>query len=311
MSGMMRVCLVGVVALLAFAAIGERSRQPNGTPTAEAATSPTPVVTRRQRPGDLATRESLQASIDLLQRQRRHHAEILDRYVVGSAEGEHIVQFYRRHAVYSLLKGHEMGAPGATQIILSREERERGLGQHPQDFEITVADFAVRRLNGVGLAAQWNFSRDRNELFAPSENGYTPLWEAAVLGHELRHAYDHAMQIEPPNSAGRAFLEGEVRAYLLELEILDRATNGAYSRELDAILAERPSTSTGWLVTIPDAAIERLHRLFDPPRTEDERATRLGSFLILINFRLIEREHLPPSARAEAVQTVMASTNGP
>jgi hypothetical protein len=34
-------------------------------------------------------------------------------------------------------------------------------------------------------------------------------------------------------------------------------------------------------------------------------------FLILINFRLIEREHLPPSARAEAVQTVMASTNGP
>lgn len=61
---------------------------------------------------------------------------------------------------------------------------------------------------------------------------FTPLWAGFVLFHELSHVYDLASGLESCDRNSEEFAQGEMRAYHLEMVLVDAYTQGGLTAAL-------------------------------------------------------------------------------
>ncbi len=217
------------------------------------------------------------------------YEHVLTTSVAGDTRGEELAAFFRDHAIFSQLIGN-----GATRGLVSGTSPDELLRQRhdPLTFEVTPSSLEERQANGLQVMASWQWEPGRNELFVPRIKTFTDPWAGIVFAHEISHAYDAVTGNEPrglpPNDA--RFLDGEIRAYQLEFRLLDRLTNGRLRTSLGAIVAQHSEDigQQSWFMP-DDTEIASLEALFPEARSNEERATRLGSYVIQLNFLLNER----------------------
>lgn len=66
----------------------------------------------------------------------------------------------------------------------------------------------------------------------------TPEWAGMILLHELVHLYDRMSGYEPKRPSRREYLEGETRAYMIEISGANRITNHQFSRAVRAFVVK-------------------------------------------------------------------------
>lgn len=219
--------------------------------------------------------------------------DIAEQVAHDDVQAQRLLTYARAHSVPSIL-----GPQGVTRFIgehvmerIPRLQIEPSQ-MTPRAFEITVADMAMRQSVGMVAAADWEYSQYRNELFVPPRDRFSETIGAIILLHELQHVYDVNTGIEPLRPTRDQWAEGEARAYTLEFRLIERYTHGR-SRAVaqDWLVRLRPGRSE-WILTedIPHEARGDWEIALSPARTDQERATRMGSLLVLLNRELAERE---------------------
>lgn len=113
---------------------------------------------------------------------------------------------------------------------------------------------------------------------------FTPLWAGLGLVHELSHAYDYYSGIEPIHPSQDEMARGEIRAFLLEMALLDRLTAGRLTTALSDP-ASRPQFNPDDYSSNSDK--ELIYRVESqtigpgalPPKSTDEINLRGGLFM--------------------------------
>jgi hypothetical protein len=163
---------------------------------------------------------------------------------------------------------------------------------------------AERRRSGLAYHAEWEYHSGRKILTIPSRVGreYTRVWAGALFFHELRHAYDQVTGIEKKSTSGSVeFLMGELRAYTLEINLLDRETAGAFSRKTAEIASSHDKQ--GWIM-IDFAMSRRLDQVFAPAKSENERIMRDGLFFVALNFQVSNNKKLGEKGKIDFLRSI-------
>lgn len=227
--------------------------------------------------------------IALIKRNTRWKEQLVKAFesvAAGDETGDLLIAFHREHASHSVLIGR--GLTAGLPVDNPREMLEDPLG-----FEVTIASREERVENQLRAYEQFQFDADRNELFAPPPDGYSESWFGFAFAHELSHAHDLVTGFEPRElpAGDRRFIESELRAYGLELRLIDNFTGGAFERTAERIVSDdnRDVPTSLNVGTRTDDEFQELDALFPPAVSEDEKSTRGGLSIIALNFALIDR----------------------
>lgn len=137
---------------------------------------------------------------------------------------------------------------------------------------------------------------------------YTKEWAGIAGIHEFRHLHDYCTGLEPRNPTRKEYIDGEVRAYTVELGAADVYSKGTFIQALDEVLTQC-NLSQQQLVAIEKnepgmlTAISvnlDLYITAEPPRSESEAAVRRGFYLMALALRLAERTIGDESERQQA-----------
>lgn len=100
----------------------------------------------------------------------------------------------------------------------------------------------------------------------------TPLWAGLGLFHELSHIHDFRSGSEPRNPSDEQYLEGEARAYHLEVTLLNALSEGRLAAALAARLTEPLAPEV--LAAEPGARLaDQLERAAARPGSEAARSS--------------------------------------
>lgn len=115
--------------------------------------------------------------------------------------------------------------------------------------------------------------------------GMTDIWAGLGLFHELSHVFDFQSGIEPRIPTRAQFLDGEVRAYQLEMAMLDELTSGRLTSGLaelvDGPLDPQWLLTSGWELSAQLQAITAVPGE-EPPASESERFMRDGFYRVAL-----------------------------
>jgi hypothetical protein len=117
------------------------------------------------------------------------------------------------------------------------------------------------------------------------------LWAGIFLVHELSHLMDRVFDLEPLKPTRRQYIEGEARAYNLELMAISAVARGSLEREVDRLLAAwQPKSEREAAARVSSLAAAELKALDDavaagPAFSEPEAALRGGLYTIACVFR--------------------------
>ncbi|MCC7522420.1 hypothetical protein IT407_01275 [Candidatus Uhrbacteria bacterium] len=233
---------------------------------------------------------------------RRAQYALLRSIVDEDAEGRELLEFFGSYARYGILLGDGM----MTDIPTVPEGMPSAEGD-PMNFTVVVSTQRQRMENGINSISPWEFLHEHALLFVP------PNWSdqsdqvaGAVFAHELRHAFDHARGIQPVRATPREVIEGELRAYSLEIRLLNLANAGRVDSVLGSIIASR----TEWTED-PEACV-----LMGDLRDEEKqdfidafhgiRSEDLSPLIVLLpiglNQRLAESHSSDLATRAECLE---------
>lgn len=219
--------------------------------------------------------------------------DIAEQVAHDDVQAQILLTYARAHSVPSIL------GPQGTTMFLGEHVMERvprlqiePSQATPRAFEITVADMAMRQSVGMAVAADWEYSQYRNELFVPPRDRFSETIGAIILLHELQHVYDVNTGLEPLRPTREQWAEGEARAYSLEFRLIERYTHGRSRAVAQDWLGRLRPERSEWILTedILHEAWNDWETALGPARTDQERATRKGSLLVLLNRELAERE---------------------
>jgi hypothetical protein len=212
------------------------------------------------------------------------------RTIVGQdPEGLELLAFFDRHSRYGMLAGNGMlmGLPTVSVGEVSPDD-------DPMNFTVVVSTRREREQNGLTSVSPWEFEHSQALLFVPPDlSDLSEQAAGAIFAHELRHAYDHAHGLQPVEATRREVIEGERRAYSLEIRLLDLANEGRISSAIETILAGRtewpapPSTC----LYMTDLSTEEKRQFFSamPSLVEEDMIPLVMLLPIELNLRLADR----------------------
>ena len=124
------------------------------------------------------------------------------------------------------------------------------------------------------------------DLFYLTAVPMTQVWMGLGCLHETVHAKDILEGKEPRNASRQQFLEGERRAFEIELMAVDHFTQGAFSEIVQDILARKRFQHSETMLIPDDSARADLDQLFPQPvaASPQERAVRDGFYVVALNF---------------------------
>lgn len=125
----------------------------------------------------------------------------------------------------------------------------------------------------------------------------TDIWKGVLLAHETSHIHDDLAGIEQPGM--ESFYQGEVRAYNLEFDLLNQATDGAYKRVLHKLLQANPIPEGQYQIGLFNEQYDALTDLFPQALSQDELKLRVAAFTIAINFAAFELRSEPSAFEAK------------
>lgn len=220
---------------------------------------------------------------------RHKQYALLQTIVAQDPEGLELLAFFDRYARYGRLLTGGMLAEIPTSSV--GQAAENG---DPMNFTVVVASRGERVQNGVTSVAPWEFEHTQALLFVPPDwSDQSDEAAGALFAHELRHAYDHAHHLQPVEATHRQMIEGEWRAYALELRLLDHANRGRIGSAMEAILAGRTEwpTPPGTCLYMTDLSTEEKQRFFDamPSIVSEDLPPLIVLLPIGLNLRLAQR----------------------
>jgi len=230
-------------------------------------------VPQRSVPTAESSADETKVAMKKLLEDRPRLIHLLKNVTAGDQEGTMLAAFLEDEGRFTrLLANHQTiemaGNTTFKVVIASRPDRIR-------------AGITRRSL----LDNQFIFDADERALIIPELGEFTDLWGGVVATHELRHAYDLIRNIERPHSTGDEFHQGEVRAYELEIRLLDRYAKGAFTKETRAV-QESHRGEDGDPYKHEDRP--RLDAFFPPAVGVDEGAVRSGLYLTAVYFAGID-----------------------
>lgn len=307
--------LYGAYFLVVSPHTGTRTRMRNdrqATPPTEPVTNQRPATRLpTNEPVALQTPEQVIADSARLDRLRQAHLRLLTDIAAGDPDGDRLIAFLRDHAIYSVLVGG-----GVTHMVVSRAQAHedsllQGMGD-PHGFELTEATTEERRRNGLTVLSALAYDPNRNELFLPPLGTFDRMLVAALLAHELTHAYDYAYRVEEPSSfTSDDWQRGELRAYRIEFRLLDRALHGRLVQAVDhaislfgSHLPQPPSSCFGPNDMEPWITHE-FDNLLATPTNREEQTLRYTIWLLAMNDRLVERQNAGEAGHIACLRYVM------
>lgn len=205
----------------------------------------------------------------------------------GDTLGEELIGFHNGHATYTSLAGN-----GTTNRVLN------GIGSTKSDklaFEVTVASPEERATNNLVVISPWQWDAKHNEVFLPPPEKYTTEWAGILLSHVLSHAYDTHVRNEAPNTQRDiASMHGELRAWNLQIRLVQKLTKGAYRSQLITAIKigkynNFPIESWVKHEDIPQPVYALVNDVLPHhPKSDEERAARDKTVFIALNFLRID-----------------------
>lgn len=232
---------------------------------------------------------SFQKELQKSEKAKNKFGELLKNISNGDEEANEIYKFYLANSVFVDAESKEFHPHKPIPAEYSS----------PLAFKIFPSDMHVRRTLGLRGVNHWMYDHLTKILTVPirSEWEFTEIWAGAIFFHELRHAYDMLTGLEEMSATNSdVWLEGEVRAYSLEIRLLDKATNGKFIEILDAAVSR--GSNRGWLNCSRETRKE-LDGLFPPQKSPAEKSLRLPTYIIALNFRAVESGKLEGKTRLE------------
>jgi hypothetical protein len=139
----------------------------------------------------------------------------------------------------------------------------------------------------------------------------SPTWAGVALIHELSHLGDRALGLEPMMPTRKQFLEGELRAYALEMMALDLLTAGKFSAGLTATLEQWMPASVHEVIARVqplDVGTEIALRLWagiDPAESDAERLVRRGLYVVALVLAYIDSKGLSSDVVLSALDALL------
>ena len=142
-------------------------------------------------------------------------------------------------------------------------------------------------------------------LIKPSR--ITRPWAGIGQLHEAGHLWDWARGVESPNSSGREWARGEIRAHEVELAVADLLTSGKYSQRLhDFAEAHGLESADSLLALVAQgngtlAKLNRIDSMLSPekPRSGEEEGFRYGSHIYSLGLQLLAQWGDAPATPSE------------
>jgi hypothetical protein len=234
------------------------------------------------------------------QKTKLWHKKLLDEAVGGDEEGKMLTSFMMDKAQFVTKTGRMLNP-----LIITYPSKGNGaIPDINSGFRVYPSSFGDRRHLRVRELANWQFEPDRNLLMIPSrlEWTYTRLWAGVIFAHELRHVYDKVTGLEQRSRLGsEVWLLGEMRAYTLEIRLLNLATNGKFAKELEKLSS---SYAGGKWIWPTDAEVMQLNKLFKSIQSKSERFTRNTLYMVALNFTLAEQHSLGEAGKRQALSFI-------
>lgn len=141
----------------------------------------------------------------------------------------------------------------------------------------------LRRFGGLELSA--SFDQDE-QLLMIDPSPTTDCWMGFIGAHEMLHVRDYFMRGKSPPDL---LPSDEVRAYELEIDLIDQWTQGRFRKTIKGV-AQRLN---GKQLTSDSAEVRELNALFPTALSQTELDTRSMVYIIAISFYEAERSGAP------------------
>lgn len=164
------------------------------------------------------------------------------------------------------------------------------------DFMITVTnelDEALQRRKALA-----GYRKDTNQMsFNNAE--MTDIWSGILVAHETLHAYQDFEELK--NYSKYGVLLDEQEAHVFGLRLLNNVTSGAYNRVLDEYIDENLPGGNFETGSSLEMTYDKFDYLFEEALSNEEANTRINTYILDVNLRVIERSFVDPE-EVEAMQ---------
>jgi len=204
--------------------------------------------------------------------------------VRGDREGEALAQFFGTHAVEGRLK------PGNNVSLNSPEDMARVA---KREAFILLASTAAERTRSGRMT--FSYDPTNRAMYAPPSGAYTNLWSGVALAHETYHASVDQGDKPKRDAAAEeiAFFQEEIDAHTIQFRLLDRYTTDRFSQEVERFTLDHPAPKDfPWAFYYPTGMedFRDIDRHLPPSQSEQEKNSRIGSYLIAVNFRYADKK---------------------
>lgn len=136
----------------------------------------------------------------------------------------------------------------------------------------------------------------------------TPEWAGIFQLHELVHLIDRVKGFEPPNPTQEQYLNGEARAFSVEILGAVHMTKGEFSKAIDYVIEQYGLKSLQDFLSLLNS--DRKHKFMldlrrfpgstvtpTPPQSENEDALRVAFCMTAVGQQLIQNQNKPQSEK--------------
>lgn len=228
---------------------------------------------------------------DLSAKARVQHTRCLNLVLKEDPEGPALLDLFNEHTGYALISGPEQLAFDLTEA-------------NTKQVMIVVSSRRERTLNRFPAGANWFYEDARRAIYAPPLADYSDLWTGVRLAQQLMFARDYLAGSVPRNPTDDQLQAEGLHANRFEAHLLDHWTKGEYLKQIDAWLAseaQTPDAPTAWYRKPDEALYQSLQKLFPESLSRDESASRHGSLIATLNFRLGEKKGLSDAVIANSM----------
>ncbi len=221
-------------------------------------------------------------------RGRDFYTSALRELTQGDPNGERLSAWHDSHVTYAaVLPGTAelFGVPVTTPVT------------QPGIVIAMVSPEELRAL-GAEFVSPWQYAPQNRRMHVLPPGQFTSVWAAAILAHELTHAMEYDAGVLPlGRMADDTHQDGEIRAYNVEIRLLDRATEGALSRFVDQMIdarriEETPRDPVSDRIQPTLDEVRAFSGLFEPSASDEEELTRIVVLQQAANYRLADRYRL-------------------
>lgn len=153
-------------------------------------------------------------------------------------------------------------------------------------------------------------------LLAIKPERVSERWAGLFMIHELSHLMDRAVGTEPRNPTREQFLQGELRAYEIEVTAANLVSNSALGKQIDHWLEKwRPSTHEELLERARSMGASVMASLETSmgstrPLSEAELSMRFGFYVMAFLLRHAAARGDPPEALYAIMESLLPASLG-